>query len=268
MGLVVIIAGIISYLSYQTTLSFNRNDKPIIVANVDQFIAYISQGKISDAAALADPKYIPVSILGDSFLQIQDLFNGYEKQDNNFSYLNIRQFSDGKEVTYETKAYFSDGLERVISVVAIQQNNVWKLAGVRIMAPSSQVGGRIIQRGDEVDPTLQNTIINAYESQKSIYLSGDITAIRKHMILADAPQAAQIANMSDADLVKMNTYQIQAITRRATSTIPFRSHDAVWSFNKDKTTVLIKLPTTVTSENGQVGNDDEQGSYSNGQWYF
>ena len=267
-GLVVIIGGLFIYWAYQTTKSFSVNDRPLIIADVDNFISDVNQGKLNDAAALADPQNLSLSVINGNLSQIQSVFRGYEKQDSNFSSYNIQQFASGKQVTYQTIAYFSDNTQGTLSVVAAQENGVWKLEGIHINASPSHINGDVVERGDEVNPTLQTTIINAYESQKSIYLGGDLSVIRQHMMLADPSQAQEIASTSDTDLKNINLYQIQAINTAASSPDVFRSHDAIWTFNKGMTSVTIQLPLTATSTNGQVGNIGERGSYSNGQWYF
>ena len=266
--LAILLGGALFYWFYRTTNSFNMNDKPVIMASVDQFIADINQGKFNDAAALADQKYISIDGINSSLADIQPVFKGYEKQDANFSYENIKQFADGKQVTYTTTVYFSDSTKGSVDVVAAQEGGVWKLQGVHVNASPSHINGDIMEYGDQVESSLQNKIINAYETQKAIYSSGDLTAIRKHMILASPLQTNQITNMSDADIKKVIADQVRAIDIVSTSTDVFRSHDAVWKFNKDRTSVLIKLNITITWTNGRVGNIGEQGSYSNGQWYF
>lgn len=268
--LIVLIAiGSFAFWAYKTTQSFNANDKSIVINNVDSFISYFNQGKMKEALELANPKYISLDAINSNLTQLQTIFNGYVKQDSNFTSYRINKYSDSEVVTYQTKAYFSDNTEGTLSVIAVKQNNEWKLESVNIKSSLSHLNGDIVLHGDEVDVNLKNTIVKAYDSQKSIYLSKDIKSIRNQILLSDPAVSKQIEKMSDSELLNSNLSQINAINiLSATSTEIFSDHNSIWTFNKDKTTVFIKLPIMASSTNGQVGNIGQKGSYSNGQWHF
>ena len=266
---VLIAIGTFAFWGYKTTQSFNENDKATVIANVDNFILYFNQGKMSEALALVDSRYITLDSINASLTQLQTIFGGYVRQDSNFISYKLDMYSDGEYVSYQTKAYFSDNTEGLLSVTANKNNGDWKLVTINIRSSVSHINGDIVLRGDEVDSSLKNTIIKSYETQKSIYLSNDLNLIRKQMVLSDPALSKEITNMSDAELRNNNISQVNAINiTSSTSSTIFSDHNTVWTFNKDKTTVLIMLPLIASSTNGQAGKIGQKGSYSNGQWHF
>jgi hypothetical protein len=126
----------------------------------------------------------------------------------------------------------------------------------------------VVENGNQVDPTLKNTIITAFNQDKSIYASGDLVTIRQHILAGLPPtqqqQITQVTSMSDSDLKNMVSVYDQ-IASLATEDV-LNSASTTWTFNQDKTVVKISFKTVLSNGNNENINIDMLNT--NGQWYF
>lgn len=126
-----------------------------------------------------------------------------------------------------------------------------------------------VQNGDEVDPVLKDTIINAYHNQRAVFSSGNLSSIRQYF-LDSAPATSkdeitkQITNMSDADLQKLVDL-FNKIGSLATDDV-LRSPDTVWTFSKNMDSVKIQAKLTTTNADG-INKITIDMVYTNGKWY-
>jgi len=124
-----------------------------------------------------------------------------------------------------------------------------------------------VQKGDEVDPALKETIINAYKNRTILFASEDFSKIRQYFLAAnsnDESLSKQVTNMSDSDFQKMVKLlnQIQTI---ATEDV-LRNPDTTWTFSDAMDKVKIRAKVSPTSEN-PFNNITIDMVYTNGQWY-
>jgi hypothetical protein len=136
---IIIVVGVSLYSDFSSLNSFNANDKPVIMAQVDQLISDINQGNVDNAYKLIDPKYFSLAELQKDIPMFQKLFQGYIREDSNFQSENITSSIDGNKVTYQTTIYFSDNTQGTLAIVANQENGKWEIGGLNVMDPSTHI---------------------------------------------------------------------------------------------------------------------------------
>ena len=125
----------------------------------------------------------------------------------------------------------------------------------------------VTEQGNQVDPTLQNLVITDFLSAKALYASGNLPAIRQHL-LDGAPAGSQlqqqVTNLSDSDLQKLVAVYNQ-VAGLTTEDI-LRSPSTTWTFNQNMT--VVKITFVATLPNGSPENVSVDMLETNGQWYF
>jgi uncharacterized RDD family membrane protein YckC len=159
----------------------------------------------------------------------------------------------------------------IITIIAGVLSDKFLGAGfhVSINTPNgsySNTGNTIIKRGNEVDSTLQNTIVAALDNKKAVYTRDNATEIKKYLLDTSANDPAsvdQINKMSDADFLKYANL-VNQITPFFTDAV-VRSADTSWTFNQDMT--LVRIRTSATFDKDQKGTVYIDMEYVNGKWY-
>jgi len=134
----------------------------------------------------------------------------------------------------------------------------------------------IVQKGNEVDPVLKESIIGAYLRQKNLFASGNLPEIRQYFLdstptSSKEEAAKELSTMSDSDFQEMVKPYNQVFSI-ATEEI-LRDPDAVWTFSKNMDWVRIqaKIPTPKNSAYPATKDDTKSvyvnKIYTNGQWY-
>ncbi len=107
--------------------------------------------------------------------------------------------------------------------------------------------GSIIKKGSEVEPVLQQTVINAFLKQKALFASGNIPEIRKYLVNGSLPEDRErvstlLASTTDADL---KNYIVPFNTVMNIITVDMlKSAEATWTFgpNMDKVRIVKAIP--------------------------
>lgn len=133
-------------------------------------------------------------------------------------------------------------------------------------ATYSNTGNTTTQKGNEVDTSLQNTVINALNNKKEVFAKGNADEMRKYLLdsaATDPKSAEQINKYSDDDLLKFANL-INQIAPYMTGDV-VRSADTTWTFNED--TTLIRIRTKAAFGDGQNGTVYIDMQLVNGKWY-
>lgn len=118
--------------------NFVKNDKQILINQVDLFIYDTVHNKINDAYALTDQKSIPLTLLNSP--KLIETLSKYKEQDPKFHELTVIKWLSGSiKVDYKTIIYFSNNTEGQMEIGAVKENEAWKIIGIGIVTPPDKM---------------------------------------------------------------------------------------------------------------------------------